>query len=208
MTACSICASALFVLNPTSLQCELCTIVGCINCSSFSTCVQCNSTAGYILLANDTCSLCASNTFPNTVLQTCEPCAVPNCLLCATLNTCLTCDNANFYVVASNLTCIYCDPLANSFINGTTQCEVCSLPNCLNCSSLATCRECNEASFYYLNPADDLCYTCPILNCNQCFNYSFCTVCDTAGNYVLNGVTGQCDLCTGGLFANATSNQC
>ena len=146
LTICSSCdVTNDFFLNTANGQCVACTLTGCTDCTSLTACNTCNSTANYIKLASNTCQLCSgSNYFANPATQTCNLCTISNCLTCYSLSACSICNSAaSFYLNPSN-TCSYCDPALNYFIHPTTHnCDSCTLNQCLNCSSLTACRECN-----------------------------------------------------------------
>jgi hypothetical protein len=64
----------------------------------------------------------------------------------------------------------------------------------VNCSSLDTCRECNETNNYFLN-TDLLCYPCTLTNCITCTNLTACVICDSLDGYTINMSTLLCELC-------------
>ena len=155
--------TGLYFLNTTDNLCYFCTIPYCLNCLNLSSCSSCNTTAGYVLnVTTGLCDLCPSGLFINSSSNTCSPCAVNNCSICSALTICSVCDlNSSFYLV--NSSCNYCDPQLNYFIILVTlDCLPCSIPFCINCSSLTSCSDCNITLNYLLNSTDNLCYLCTL----------------------------------------------
>lgn len=117
------------------------------------------------------------------------------CSTCATLATCSVCDISNLY--DKNLTnsqCFYCDPISNMFVNSSSLCQLCSLSQCILCSSLSTCSLCNATAAFFVNTTDSLCYPCPLAGCLTCQNLTACAICDTANNWGLTS-DGTCKQC-------------
>jgi len=46
-------------------------ISGCLNCTNTQACAECNTTGNYILLLNNTCSLCPGGYFANQSSDNC-----------------------------------------------------------------------------------------------------------------------------------------
>lgn len=113
------------VFDPLSNLCIACPLSNCLTCFSTTKCSVCNSSNNYYL--NSTSGLC-------------EPCSVAGCITCTTLTTCSDCNETLNYVLIST-TCSLCQTNSNYFPETTSQtCALCSLSNCINCSSLNQCR--------------------------------------------------------------------
>lgn len=93
-TICYTCNQSInYFLNPdysnsSSTQCKLCTLAGCITCSSLTACTTCNNSANYFLNNSNTCQLCS----------------LPGCITCTSLTACTTCNNSlNYFRNSSNV---------------------------------------------------------------------------------------------------------
>jgi cysteine-rich repeat protein len=93
-------------------RCVGCTLTGCIQCSSLTTCQQCDNISRFI----------------NTISNQCEVCTIPNCIQCQTLSSCNICNTSNNYFLAFG----FCQPCT---ITGCLQCL--SLTSCQLCDTLA-----------------------------------------------------------------------
>ena len=65
---------------------------------------------------------------------------------------CLLCDSSNKYL--NNGSCVVCS--SNYFVENYS-CVECTLSNCLDCSSLSACEECDQNNNYVLNEQTNLC---------------------------------------------------
>lgn len=133
------------------------------------------------------------------------------CVYCANITTCSDCNETLNYVLSSP-TCLLCQANLNYFADASTQtCVLCSLSNCINCSSLTQCRECNSAAAYYvggggtcqycdpatnqfINPVTKGCVGCPIANCTTCSSFSACQTCNSG--FVIDTNDYLCYVCT------------
>lgn len=123
--------------------------------------------------------------------QTCMLCTLSYCINCSSLTQCSICNATSFYYLGVGGTCLYCDPALNYLIEPVTQtCQLCSLTNCINCSTLTSCRTC--ALSYLVNITDNLCYLCTLPNCITCSTFSSCSVCNATAGYTLNTNNNQC----------------
>lgn len=107
-------------------------------------------------------------------------------------------------------TCVLCNASSNYFANiGTQTCVLCSLSNCLTCTSLTHCSVC--AANYYVNPSFQCsycnntlnyfmnganCQLCSPTNCLNCSSLTQCSICNQAANYFVNTTDHLCYLCS------------
>jgi hypothetical protein len=133
---CSVCDAANgYFLNPADQQCYLCTstVVNCQTCSSYLKCQTC--IAPYYINSTDT-----------TSTGQCVSCPINGCLVCISGTQCQTCNTALSYILLPNSLCQYCDNSLNIFINSTlNNCQLCTIPYCIQCSSLISCSICNTS---------------------------------------------------------------
>lgn len=123
------------VFDPLTNMCVTCPLSNCLTCFSTTKCSVCNQSNKYYL--NSTSGLC-------------ETCSIAGCIDCTSLTTCSDCNETLNYVLLSP-TCSLCQTNLNYFADTASQtCVLCSLTNCLNCSTLNQCAECNSAASYYL----------------------------------------------------------
>ena len=175
-------------------QCYTCNTAGCLACSTTPPhpCTNCDTANDYFINGNN-CELCSlSNCLDCSSLTTCVSCA-PGYLMssisqCYTCNTpgCLACSTTHPHP------CTNCNNTADYFISGNL-CALCSLSNCLDCSSLTTCVTC--ASGYLMSTASQ-CFSCTMAGCLSCSTTAPhpCLVCNTTMDYFLNGTV--CQACT------------
>ena len=208
---CDFCnATENYYINDTNLDCELCTLIQCLNCTSLTTCVECNETAQYFL---------------NVTSAQCQPCPIPFCLTCSSFDTCSLCNStAGYDLNETDWQCYHCQP--NYFINMTTlKCAECSLfiSDCLTCASeiqcsvcdynnsfyvvevgqeppynaslLGTCDSCNSTENYYINDTNLRCELCTLTQCLNCSNLETCVECNETAQYFLNLTSSQCQPC-------------
>lgn len=141
-TTCTLCQQSLnYFANNATQTCDLCALSNCINCSSLTQCVSCNTLLFFYVNGNGTCSYCdpALNYLIDPVSKTCQLCNLSNCLNCSTLTTCRTCASPYLLNTISNL------------------CESCTISNCITCSSLTSCSVCNATAGFTPNPTTGLC---------------------------------------------------
>ena len=136
--------------DPT-FPCVLCSPTNCVSCSSISQCSVCDTANTYVLnsMSDNLCYLCSVT--------------VTDCINCSSYGVCTTCNYANNYYLSSPSNCSLCTGL-NMFINLTDPsypCTLCTLSNCITCTSLIQCGNCNRTIGYYLNTTDYLCYYIP-----------------------------------------------
>ena len=53
--------------------------------------------------------------------------------------------------------------MPKGYVLDNNVCEACTIPDCLDCSNLTTCLECNETGDYFLK--DGVCEVCTIPDC-------------------------------------------
>lgn len=79
-------------------------------------------------------------------------------------------------------------------------CVSCPVPNCVQCTYIDLCNQCNSSGGYLLNPTaspDKQCTLCPVPNCLNCSNTTFCLGCNEADNYFLDPLNpGTCIICS------------
>ena len=76
------------------------------------------------------------------------------------------------------------------------QCYSCSISQCVNCSSLYECRECDETNQFFLNNTDYQCYPCSVANCVNCSSLLECRECNETSQFFLNSTDYQCYDCS------------
>ena len=111
--------------------------------STSNTCITCSVANCNVCLNASYCVECSTNYAVNSSTGQCyqQPCTLEGCTSCINMTACLTCNATLNYVLVANLTCVYCPLNLNYFPNPVLQsCQQCTLSNCLNCSSLTTCR--------------------------------------------------------------------
>jgi hypothetical protein len=184
------------IFNPSTDMCVPCPVSNCLTCFNMTTCLVCNTSAGF---------------FYNATSMLCE-CNITACVFCASLTTCVDCNETMNYVVLPNNSCQLCQANLNYFADAITNtCVLCTLNECVTCSSLTQCTACNTANAYYvgtggtceycnstqnyfIQPGTNNCLVCPILNCQLCSSYIACQTCNPG--YLPNPTTGQCEICT------------
>lgn len=156
-----VCPVGLF-FDPSINMCTSCPIINCIVCYNLTVCSTCDVAHGYFL---------------NSTSGQCQPCGVIGCTNCTDLLVCNTCSQSLNYIIQPDQSCLLCDINANSFANTTSgSCETCTIPNCINCSTLSTCYQCSTS--YYVN------------------GNSTCSFCNSNLNFYIDPGTGDCDVCT------------
>lgn len=197
------CPDGLYAVTTILRQCLPCDNT-CLSCvTSPTNCTRCPW--GYYLV-NGTClASCPSRYYPNTdpTNYTCLPCTLP-CLQCTTQQSCTACITGYFMTPFGNCTA-NCSTLPASstdlayFLNvNTSSCEPCA-DNCLACTSVSRCTQCQPPSHVYQNSCVQDCPTSTYLSydnsCQRC-NETYCTACTSSTQcieclagvaYLLNG---------------------
>lgn len=164
---CLTCNTGYFPVSDLCLPCNT-SLLACQACNSFGTiCTQCSLTGNWIL-SNGSC-VCQGGFYLNSTTNTCMVCSLLdlNCLTCGynTSYTCFTCDWGYYPINDTCLpcntslsgclnctmdanTCFNCDQPSDYFLDTIAgivalNCTLCSLFQCLDCSSLDTCDICN-----------------------------------------------------------------
>lgn len=78
------------------------------------------------------------------------------------------------YLDETTHTCAYCDQSNNYFLDGSHECQQCSIPYCSTCLNLTACSVCNTAIKFYINNTDLLCYPCTVDYCLECSTLYTC----------------------------------
>ena len=150
--------------DPSQNMCTNCPVAHCLVCQTLTVCSTCD-------VANDF--------FLNTTSGQCVACTLTGCTDCTSLTACNTCNSTANYIKLFNNTCQLCSSSSNYFANPATQtCNLCTISNCVTCSSLSACSICNFAASFYLNPSKT------------------CSYCDPAHNNFIHPTTHDCDSCT------------
>jgi hypothetical protein len=213
--------------------CESC-VAGCSSnkCKSTTYCEECAECDSFALALEDrsVCVLCPAGSIgPNNICY-CETECTPNCYICSNWNTCETCvtgyyKNCEKKCSKCSNNCLECTEFAECSVCSagyklsggscyecltdgqsidSTNCLICSVPNCKACNPSNTCSLCRDG-FYLLNGGNTCdeckvgkwingitCKTCNDVNCVECSTAATCTRCNTG--YYLNTV-GACTLC-------------
>ncbi len=170
-------------------NCQKCS-EGCLKCTTFDTCSECDSTNKYFLKEGKCQTKCGINF--TIVDKECKRCSDPKCNYCAIgdpskCNDCLPYPRRQDKCVAA------CDE--KTYLNKETfRCEECS-KNCLKCYNQNTCSKCEEpfvleektckkecSPGYRLNIETKICESCQDSNCLKC-----------------NEKTDECKVCASGL---------
>lgn len=150
-------------------------------------CLTCTTPGGSICLS------CAQGLVlrDSTCLST--SCSVLYCAFCSNSFTCVQC-LPTFILTSNSCACqLNFTPTPpnspNSTCLCTTNCSICTVPNCIGCTNSSICTTCANG-FTLTNTGN--CLACGILGCLTCSSNNFCGVC--ANNYSIS-TTGTCVLC-------------
>lgn len=178
------------------MKCQHCTNPLCYQClpSNDTLCTECATFDHLELVDNYTCA-CMSGYF--YLLGSCVTCATgnPGCINCT-----YTIISTTLPFNASDYSCYDCNETQNYFLVNTS-CQLCTISNCITCSSLTSCAVC--ASGYSVDFLYS-CSTCAVFGCFSCSpgNNSYCDVCYAVAGYFLVPATHQCtSICGDGLTA-------
>lgn len=187
-------------------NCVLCTIPGCLNCTSATECLECQP--GYYL-SNGRCIACPINCLTCSSSSVCTSCA-PGYTLNAQgrcVRSCPPCCPTCRYDSMGQVTCLTC---LNGYVYKNNQCLACSvgIPNCQTCAG-CVCTRCRAG--YYKTSAG-LCASCSsaIPNCELCSNANTCYRCvspyyfdATLRRCVLRSSNGGTVPCPEGTYRNS-----
>ena len=167
--------------------CVGCTLPNCANCSSLTTCVECNP--GYYL-SNGICLPCPPSCLTcisGIVCTSCPPGFVIRNGRC--VRPCPACCPTCTYDANGNVRCLSC---LTGFVFNGAQCLSCSvgIPGCIKCDNCA-CTQCAEGYYKYNSTQCRLCsITMPF--CEKCVSANVCLRCTLP--YILDPSTRRCVL--------------
>jgi hypothetical protein len=137
--------------------CTQCAVTNCKTCTSTDKCLECTSTASYVLFSarqtltgNTVCSTCSdnSNQFQQTTTKYCydSNSCTSNCVKCESETLCATCDT-KYYLTTEKL-CVKCPETCSTCVwnvanSGYIQCTACESSNYLTSAGKA-CVPCTE----------------------------------------------------------------
>ena len=132
--------------------------------------------------------------------------AASSCMPCSDVTTgCLTCtyndlNNGTLAYNSALFTCTFCNNSAKYFLNGKL-CTLCTLSNCLICTSLTACSVCVTGYNFTLAST---CVICNIVGCLYCSatNSSQCDVCNATQGYYVSPTLDCITQCGDGIFVD------
>lgn len=219
LSAANKCECALgYYLDLPNSQCLACTLQGCVNCSSLTTCLACDTDfvlsggncvcTGSLTLVSGVCS-CPTGKYrvgtsclacslfcencTNSSSTACVSCSSPKVLQSG---SCL-CPQGTYRSGVSPFACLPCHYSCLNCTSGTsTGCTVCDAA--ANRTLLASACSCNLGYYDSSQAACSLC-SMAIPGCVKCTSAAACQVCTAASSLVL----GVCN-CPVGQFINTT----
>lgn len=154
-------------------------MAGCVECTSGTTCIRCDTLANY-MLSNGSC-MAAPGYYLNSS-SIAVKCNITGCYLCASATLCTTCSVANNYIMDNATQTCICDSFNNFvelpsaltcvckpgyYLSGNGSCDLVPLcpanySGCLNCSITPTtsCLQCDVANYFEVAAFSPLYCTC------------------------------------------------
>lgn len=194
-------------LNSTDSTCRACTNPLCLTCDNVTNTSYCLTCPNYFTPVSGNC-VCDTSALAKVYSSSATS---PTCSLCSSyLTYCIQCSytyNTSLPYNSSYFTCLDCNNTAGYFIDPNDLCSPCSVANCLTCSGISQCSQCNPG---YGITASGSCSTCPLTGCTTCLNITYCSVCQSS--YILqNGACVTCPLscsCGGYTLPRLPSGDC